>query len=80
MTNKQRNHYAKLINEGKGKDALDEMLHQGMSRKEIYAFYESINFYPNEETADYITRHAIAKAEREALDILNRSFGDWFKK
>lgn len=54
MTKEQTNHFANMIREGKGKQALDIMIEQSFSKKDIYDFYDRINFYPNSETQEYI--------------------------
>jgi hypothetical protein len=45
------------INKLMGEDpkaALDKMINDGHSRKEIRTFYDEIGFYPNDITIDYI--------------------------
>jgi hypothetical protein len=58
------NELHKLINDDNGKQALDQMLDEGMSADEIRNLYDSINFYPNSETLNYI----YARKNKEALD------------
>lgn len=56
--------HAEMIENGQGKQALDEMLAAGMSSKQIKDFYKSISFYPNQETLDYI----YSQENKKALD------------
>lgn len=68
MTKEQTNQLVSLINQNKGKEALDKMLGDGLSYDEIDKFYDSINFYPNEETYRYLDNHFAARKNKEALD------------
>lgn len=54
----------KAIRNDKGKDALDKMIADGMSSKQIKDLYKRISFYPNQETLDYI----YAQENKKALD------------
>ncbi len=62
------NELASYINHGDGKKALDQMLGEGMSAVEIGKLYDSINFYPNEDTYKYISNYFAAHKNEEALD------------
>lgn len=73
------NQLTQMINQGKHKEALDQMINEGLSVDQIYKRYESINFYTNVETDSYIVkeiekRDRRNRASKEALRELNSFF------